>query len=141
MFFQFIILFCNIKGKKTHFIIQKNNALFVAFGHNYPLTMHFKGGKGTASFLGVLLFFDWKFAFMAFMIFLLFSFATNYFVVGTFVAYLSFAAYTSFIYGRGPTYIALLLTMLFLVKHTDNVKRIMNKEEMKLSTLLRRQAS
>jgi len=26
------------------------NALFVVIGHNFPLTMNFKGGKGTASF-------------------------------------------------------------------------------------------
>lgn len=117
------------------------NALFVILGHNFPMTMHFRGGKGTASFLGVLLFIDWKFAAMAFMVFLIFAFATNYFVIGTFVAYLSFIAYTSFTFGRGPTYVAVLLTVLFLYKHVDNVKRIMGKEEMKLSSIFRRQAS
>src|SRR5699024_4158484 len=74
------------------------NAMFVIVGHNFPLTMHFKGGKGTASFLGILLFIDWKFAVMAFMMFLLFAVATKYFVAGTFFAYLSFTAYTSFTY-------------------------------------------
>lgn len=117
------------------------NALFIIVGHNYPFTMHFKGGKGTASFLGILLFIDWKFAFMAFFIFLLFSLATNYFVIGTFVAYISFIAYTTYTFGKSPTYVALLLTILFLIRHTDNVKRIMNKEEQKLSSLFRRHAS
>jgi len=117
------------------------NALFVVVGHNFPMTMHFKGGKGTASFLGVLLFIDWKFAMLAFMIFLIFAFATNYFVIGTFMAYLAFIGYTSFTYGRGPIYIACLFTILFLWKHTDNMKRISNKEEMKLSSIFRRQTS
>lgn len=117
------------------------NALFVILGHNFPLTMHFKGGKGTASFLGILLYMDWKFAMMAFLIFLVFAFAANYFVIGTLVAYLSFIAYTSFTFGRGPTYVAVLLTVLFLYKHVDNMKRILNKEEMKLSSIFRRQAS
>src|SRR5699024_8390363 len=36
------------------------NALFVIVGHNYPIQMGFKGGKGTASLFGVLLFIDWK---------------------------------------------------------------------------------
>src|SRR5690625_1981869 len=31
------------------------NALFVIVGHNYPLTMNFNGGKGTASLFGILL--------------------------------------------------------------------------------------
>jgi glycerol-3-phosphate acyltransferase PlsY len=117
------------------------NALFVIVGHNFPLTMHFNGGKGTASFLGILLFIDWKIAIMAFVMFLLVAFATNYFVIGTFFAYVFFIAYTSFTYGGRPVYIAFLLTVLFLFKHVDNVKRIINKEETKLSSLLRRHAS
>lgn len=117
------------------------NALFVILGHNFPMTMSFKGGKGTASFLGILLFIDWRFAFLAFMVFLIFAFATNYFVVGTFMAYLSFITYTSFTYGRGPAYVAFLLTLLFLCKHIDNIKRIISKKEMTLSSLYRRHAS
>lgn len=117
------------------------NAMFIVIGHNFPFTMHFKGGKGTASFLGVLLFIDWRFAFMAFVIFILFALATNYFVVGTFMAYLSFIAYTVFTFGKAPAYIAFLLTLLFLLKHTDNIKRIVNKEERKLTSLFHREAS
>src|SRR5690625_3138689 len=59
------------------------NALFVVVGHNFPVTMNFKGGKGTASFFGVLLFLNWKFAVMGLIILLLFAFVTNYFVTGT----------------------------------------------------------
>src|SRR5690625_840304 len=65
------------------------NALFVVIGHNYPLTMNFKGGKGTASLFGVLLFLDWKFAVFGLFILLLFAFVTNYFVLGTFMLYVS----------------------------------------------------
>ena len=117
------------------------NALFVVVGHNFPSTMNFKGGKGTASFFGVLLFLNWKFAVMGLVILLIFAFVSNYFVTGTFMLYLSFIMYTAYTFGRGATYIAFLFTILFLVKHRENFKRIMNKEEVKLSTLFRRQAS
>lgn len=117
------------------------NALFVVVGHNFPITMNFKGGKGTASFFGVLLFLNWKFAVMGLVILLIFAFVSNYFVTGTFMLYLSFIMYTAYTFGRGATYIAFLFTILFLVKHRENFKRIMNKEEVKLSTLFRRQAS
>lgn len=117
------------------------NALFVVIGHNFPVTMSFKGGKGTASFFGVLLFLDWKIAVMGLGVLLLFAFVTNYFVTGTFVLYLFFIMFTAFTHGRGATYIAFLFTILFLVKHVENFRRIMNKEEVKLSTLLRREAS
>ena len=117
------------------------NALFVVVGHNFPITMNFKGGKGTASFFGVLLFLNWKFAVMGLVILLIFAFVSNYFVTGTFMLYLSFIMYTAYTFGRGATYIAFLFTILFIVKHRENFKRIMNKEEVKLSTLFRRQAS
>lgn len=117
------------------------NALFVVIGHNFPITMNFKGGKGTASFFGVLLFLNWKFAVMGLVILLIFAFVSNYFVTGTFMLYLSFIMYTAYTFGRGATYIAFLFTILFIVKHRENFKRIMNKEEVKLSTLFRRQAS
>ena len=32
----------------------------VIFGHNFPFYMHFDGGKGTASVIGVMLALDWK---------------------------------------------------------------------------------
>lgn len=117
------------------------NALFVVIGHNFPLTMHFNGGKGTASFFGVLLFLDWKFAVMGLIILLLFAIVTNYFVLGTFMLYVSFITYTAYTFGRSVTYIAFLFTILFLIKHAENFKRIMNKKEVKLSTLFRREAS
>ncbi|MHA6251742.1 glycerol-3-phosphate acyltransferase [Oceanobacillus sp. CAU 1775] len=126
---------------ETQIILLYINALFVIVGHNYPITMNFSGGKGTASFLGVLLFFNWKFALVAFILFLIFSFVTNYFVIGTFIAYLSFVTYTSFIYNQGATFIAFMFTVLFVIKHLDNIKRIMNKEEVKLSSLLQREAT
>src|SRR5699024_3143618 len=117
------------------------NALFVVLGHNYPVTMQFNGGKGTASFLGILLFINWKFAIIAFIIFLFFAFITNYFIFGTFTAYLSFIKFTCIVYGRGPKYIAVLLTMFFIDKHKYNVTRTMNKEEVNLSSSLRSQTS
>ncbi|MBO1002367.1 glycerol-3-phosphate acyltransferase [Pseudogracilibacillus auburnensis] len=117
------------------------NALFVVIGHNFPLQMSFNGGKGTASLFGVLLYIDWKFAVMGLIILLLFAFVTNYFVTGTLMLYLSFIAYTLYTFGRAPTFVACLFTVLFFIKHAENFKRIVNKEEVKLSTLFRKEAS
>lgn len=117
------------------------NALFVVIGHNFPMTMNFKGGKGTASLFGILLFLDWRFAILGLFILLLFAFVTNYFVLGTFMLYLAFIGYTALTFGRSATYIAFLLTILFIIKHFENFRRIMNKEEVKLSSIYRREAS
>ena len=117
------------------------NALFVIIGHNFPLTMNFNGGKGTASLFGVLLYIDWRFAVMGLFILLIFAFVTNYFVTGTLMLYISFAMYTAFLFGRAPTLVSVLFIVLFFIKHMENFKRIINKEEVKVSSLIRREVS
>lgn len=117
------------------------NGLFVIVGHNFPITMGFAGGKGTASIFGVLLFIDWKFALMGFFIMLIFAFISNYFVVGTLMLYLSFVAYTTFTFERSVVFVAFLFMMMFLIKHAANFKRIVAKEEEKVSSLFHKEAS
>jgi len=117
------------------------NGLFVIIGHNYPLTMNFNGGKGTASFFGVLLFFNWKLAIISLCIALIFSFISNYFVVGTLTGYIVFNIYVGMLHTKGPILLSLLFTLLFFVKHSENFKRIMNNEEVKLRAFFRKEAS
>lgn len=45
---------------------------FVILGHNYSLFLKFKGGRGAASFLGILLYLDWK-AFIGWMLVIILS--------------------------------------------------------------------
>lgn len=117
------------------------NALFVIIGHNYPLTMNFNGGKGTASFFGVLLMLNPLFAVFSLFLMLLFAIITNYFVVGTMFTYIGFIMYTSKTYSVGPVVIASLFLVLFFLKHSENFKRIIRSEEVKLSSLYRKEAS
>jgi len=117
------------------------NGLFVLIGHNFPLTMHFKGGKGTASFLGFLLCLDWKFALMAFSLFLLVAMITKYFVLGTLMGYISFVIYTATLFDRSITIVSIAFILLFMLKHIDNFKRIASKEELKISTVFRKEVS
>src|SRR5699024_9010091 len=125
---------------ENNMFLQYINAVLIILGNNFPITMQFKGGKGTASFLGVLLFMDWRFAMVAFLIFLLIALATNYFVIGTLAGYLAFIAYTILMHEKGPVYLAFVLTFLFLFKHIDNFKRIVHKEERKLTSLFHKEA-
>lgn len=117
------------------------NGFFVIIGHNFPVTMNFAGGKGTASLYGFLLYIDWRFAIMGFFIMLIFAFVSNYFVVGTLLSYVSFNAYTVFTFSGSIAFISLLFTIMFLIKHSENFKRIIQKEETKISTLFHKEAS
>lgn len=123
------------------FIYLIVNGLFVVIGHNYPLTMSFNGGKGTASFFGFLLFINWKLAIVCLFIALIISFITNYFVIGTLSGYITFNLYFIILYTQLPILLSLVFTSLFLIKHIENFRRIMNDEEMKLRTFFRKEAS
>lgn len=58
-------------------------------GHTFPFWMGFRGGKGTASAIGVLLALDWRIAIPFCIILVAPSFLTNLSVVGSYSAYLS----------------------------------------------------
>lgn len=117
------------------------NALFVIVGHNYPLTMNFDGGKGTASFFGVLLMLNPAFAVVSLFLLVFFAIITNYFVVGTLFTYIGFIMFTTKTAHTGPVIISSLFLVLFFLKHSENFKRIMRNEEVKLSSLYRKEAS
>ncbi|AXI07979.1 glycerol-3-phosphate acyltransferase 1 [Oceanobacillus zhaokaii] len=116
-------------------------ALFVIIGHNYPITMRFSGGKGTASLVGALLAIDWKVAVIGIGILLLFTFTTDYLVVGVLFMYLSFLVTTYIFFGMEPAIIVVLLSILSVMKHIENYKRIFNKEETKLSSMFKKKVS
>lgn len=137
----------------TLFILQENGvvgetqtllvyvtALFVIIGHNYPINMKFSGGKGTASLVGVLLAVDWRIAVIGIAILLLFTFATDYLVVGVLFMYLSFLVTTYVFFGVEPAAIVLFLSVLSFIKHMENYRRILTKEETKLSSMWRKSA-
>ncbi|WP_414672210.1 glycerol-3-phosphate acyltransferase [Lentibacillus sp.] len=116
------------------------NALFIIVGHNHPVTMKFSGGKGTASLVGILLAIDWQIAVIGIAILLLFTLATDYLVVGVLFMYVSFLVTTFLFFGIEPTMVVVLLSIMSILKHMENYKRIINKEETKISSMFRKQS-
>ena len=125
----------------AHILYIYLTALFIILGHNYPVTMKLKGGKGTASLVGVLLAIDWRIAVIGIGILFIFTFATDYLVIGVLFMYVSFLITTYFFFGPAPAGIVLLLSLLSFWKHLDNYKRIIKKEETRLSTMFRKKVS
>ncbi|GGB44394.1 glycerol-3-phosphate acyltransferase [Lentibacillus populi] len=114
------------------------NALFIITGHVYPVTMNFSGGKGTASLVGVLLAIDWKIACIGIGILLILTFATDYLVIGVLFMYLSFLVTTYYFFGIEPTMVVVLLSVLSIMKHLENYKRILAREEARISSFFQK---
>ena len=111
----------------------------VIIGHNFPFYMHFKGGKGTASIIGISLVLDWKMGLVALSLFVILSLVTNYLVIGVAVFYVTFCISTIlWIPGIWPALLTLLLTTMAIVLHTENIKRLLTREEPTISSAFRK---
>lgn len=111
----------------------------VILGHNFPFHMGFNGGKGTASIIGILLAVDWKIGLFALILFIILSFATNYLIVGVLEFYLVFCTATYlWIPGLGPTLIAIGLFILAITLHIENIKRLVQGTEPKVTSAFKK---
>lgn len=97
---------------------------FIILGHNYPMTMKFDGGKGTASVIGMVFAINWKLAIVLLVILLFVSLMTDYLVMGVVIYYIMFTTATHIEYGSIPTAIVIGLTIISALKHRENFTRI-----------------
>lgn len=94
-------------------------------GHAFPFWLRFKGGKGFAAFLGMILAVDWRFFLIAMGIVVLFSLITNYIVVGTVIVALAFPVLTWFVTRSVPAVcVVCAATVVILIRHSENIIRI-----------------
>lgn len=105
-------------------------ALFVFLGHLFPAFYQFKGGKGVATALGVLLALDWRAGGAAAAIWLLLFGLTRTSSVAALVA----TAATPIVayYFRGAdlrTGVIFLLALLVMWRHKDNIARLLSGSE------------
>lgn len=103
-------------------------------GHMFPFYLKFKGGKGFASYLGMILAINWKVALCILAAVVILTVLTDYIVVGTVTSVVSFPIYTAIRSGWLPLVILCVATLAILIKHRENFVRIWNGTEMGLSS-------
>ena len=107
-------------------------ALAAYLGHCFPIWLKFKGGKGVATFLGVLLGLHWPTMVIAAAVWLGTALATRYSSLSALVASLA-APVALLVFGHPHmAAVALLLTALIWIRHRDNLKRLFAGEESKI---------
>lgn len=108
---------------------------FAILGHTFPIFFGFKGGKGVATALGVLLTLNWKIGLICLIFALIIIAFTKIVSIGSMLAAILYPILTIFM---GETkfwcvIISLLITVLVIFNHRENLKRIKNGTENKLS--------
>ena len=107
-------------------------------GHNFPFYLNFKGGKGTASFVGLTLALNWKLALAILVILVLATIITDYIVIGTFSIIVTVPAYMG-IFAHNLVLMAIVCIASFAIffKHWENIGRLIRKEEIGLRSTIR----
>lgn len=95
-------------------------------GHLFPFTLGFKGGKGVATALGVLLGFSWLLALGCLGVWLLTAVVTRYSSAAALAAAVAAPAIGHFLGTPGP-YVAtaILMAALLIWRHAANIKRLL----------------
>jgi glycerol-3-phosphate acyltransferase PlsY len=103
-------------------------------GHIFPIYVGFRGGKGIATLLGILLAVHPQAAVFSMIIFLLVLIVFNYVSLGSIIAAIVFPLMIIFFFKETvPSLIifSIAVSILVLVTHQKNMARLMRKEESK----------
>lgn len=115
-------------------------ALCVVIGHTFPIFFEFRGGKGVATSLGVLLLINWQIGLICLIFALVIMAATRMVSAGSVTAAILYPILV--LCGVGSEYFlvsgnyiifSLLLALIVIFNHRANIKRILAGEENKLS--------
>ena len=93
-------------------------------GHLYPVWLGFKGGKGVATFLGLFLALDWRVGACLCLTWLVTAVATRYSSIAALFAAASAGLWVLWWTDGSLLVLALVLTVLVYVRHSENLKRL-----------------
>ncbi len=111
----------------------------VIIGHTFPIFFEFRGGKGIATSLGVLIITNWKIGLICLIFALILMALTRMVSVGSVMAAILFPILTLFIgkeffivEGNYLIY-SIILAVIVLFNHRENIKRLLEGTENKIS--------
>ena len=117
-------------------VLGKDAAIAAAFGaflgHLFPVWLNFRGGKGVATYIGVLLGIAWPAALVFCAIWLAIAALTRY---SSLAALIASAATPLFLWWQGDRRTAaafLLLSVLLWIMHRANIARLLHGDEGKI---------
>ena len=107
------------------------SALICFIGHIFPVWLKFKGGKGVATYLGVILALSYKFFLIFGITWLILSFLFRYASLSSILSSLIVFAY-SYFFINNFSLILFIFFVIIVYTHRENIVRLKNSEESKI---------
>ena len=106
-------------------------SLCVFLGHVFPIWLKFKGGKGVATYVGILFSINTLLGFIFIGCWVLIFLITKYSSLSSIIASLSIPVYVLIIFDTKNVIFFTIMFVLIFYTHRENIKRLINREENK----------
>jgi len=107
------------------------SALICFIGHIFPVWLKFKGGKGVATYLGVILALSYKFFLIFGITWLVISFLFRYASLSSIISSLIVFVYSLF-FIKNFSLILFIFFVIIIYTHRENINRLKNSRENKI---------
>lgn len=134
----------NILGDTNKALLVQIAGVAVVIGHTFPIFFGFKGGKGVATSLGILLMTNWQLGLICLVFALVLMALTRVVSMGSIAAAILYPILTLFVggghyivessgLGNGYFIYSVILAVIVIFNHRENIKRILSGTENKIS--------
>ncbi len=107
------------------------SSLCVFLGHVFPVWLKFKGGKGVATYIGMLCCINLYLGILFGIVWLMTFFIFKYSSLSSLVGSLSIPIFNYFIFNDETVFFFIIMFVLIFFTHRENIKRLLNHTESK----------
>ena len=106
---------------------------FSIIGHIFPVWLKFKGGKGVATYIGFILGINYILGLIFVLFWLLIALIKKYSSLASILSLLAIPIVSYFLsYNFNVIIILIILSIIIIIKHFSNIKRLLSKSENKI---------